>query len=34
VSSERASQTGPVRLLRDGVTVLADDPATYFADQY
>lgn len=31
VSSERASDTGPIRLLKDGVTVLADDPDTYFA---
>ncbi|KPI31431.1 hypothetical protein OV320_2647 [Actinobacteria bacterium OV320] len=30
VSSERASQTGPIRLLKDGVAVLADDPATYY----
>lgn len=33
VSSERASQTGPIRLLRDGAAVLADDPATYYANQ-
>lgn len=31
VSSERASQTGPIRLLKDGNEVLADDPATYYA---
>jgi hypothetical protein len=29
VSSERASSTGPIRLLKDGAVVLADDPATY-----
>lgn len=32
VSSERASQTGPVRLLKDGVPVVADNPATYYDD--
>lgn len=32
VSSERASQTGPIRLLKDGVQVVADDPATYYDD--
>jgi hypothetical protein len=30
VSSERASGTGPIRLLKDGVPVVADDPATYY----
>lgn len=30
VSSERASETGPIRLLQDGNVVLADDPATYY----
>ncbi|MFF1444150.1 hypothetical protein [Streptomyces sp. NPDC058295] len=30
VASERASQTGPIRLLKDGVPVLADDPAAYY----
>lgn len=30
VSSERASETGPIRLLKDGVVVLADDPETYY----
>jgi hypothetical protein len=30
VSSERASSTGPIRLLKDGAVVLADDPATYY----
>jgi hypothetical protein len=30
VSSERASETGPIRLLKDGVPVLADDPATFY----
>ncbi|MFF2475124.1 hypothetical protein [Streptomyces sp. NPDC058066] len=33
VSSERASQTGPIRLLRDGAVVLGDDPATYYDDR-
>jgi hypothetical protein len=33
VSSERASGTGPIRLLKDGVPVFADNPATYYADQ-
>jgi hypothetical protein len=32
VSSERASDTGPIRLLKDGVAVLADDPATFYND--
>lgn len=32
VSSERASQTGPIRLLKDGDVVLADDPDTYYND--
>lgn len=32
VSSERASQTGPIRLLKDGAVVLADDPDTYYND--
>jgi hypothetical protein len=32
VSGERASQTGPIRLLKDGVVVLADDPATFYSD--
>jgi hypothetical protein len=32
VSSERASRTGPIRLLKDGVAVVADDPDTYYAD--
>jgi hypothetical protein len=32
VSSERASETGPIRLLKDGAAVVADDPATYYAD--
>lgn len=32
VSSERASQTGPIRLLKDGVPVVADDPQTYYDD--
>lgn len=30
VSSQRASRTGPIRLLKDGVAVVADDPATYY----
>ncbi|MFF7795597.1 hypothetical protein [Streptomyces sp. NPDC007991] len=33
VSSERASGTGPIRLLRDGAAVIADDPDTYYLDQ-
>lgn len=33
VSSERASQTGPIRLLKDGQVVFADDPDTYYATQ-
>lgn len=32
VSSQRASQTGPIRLLKDGTPVIADDPNTYYAD--
>jgi hypothetical protein len=32
VSSERASKTGPIRLLKDGQPILADDPATYYTD--
>jgi hypothetical protein len=32
VSSERASQTGPIRLLKDGQPILADDPATHYTD--
>lgn len=32
VSSERASGTGPIRLLKDGVPVFADDPDTYYSD--
>lgn len=31
VSLERASSTGPIRLLKDGQPVLADDPDTYYA---
>lgn len=31
VASERASETGPIRLLRDGVPVVADDPEAYFS---
>lgn len=34
VSSERASQTGPIRMLRDGVPVIADDPNTYYDDDH
>ena len=33
VSSERASGTGPIRLLKDGAVVVADDPNTYYLDQ-
>jgi hypothetical protein len=33
VSSERASGTGPIRLLKDGQTVFADNPDTYYLDQ-
>ena len=33
VSSERASQTGPIRLLKDGQVEFADNPDTYYADQ-
>lgn len=32
VDGERASQTGPIRLLRDGVVALADDPDTYYSN--
>ncbi|MGW2213228.1 hypothetical protein, partial [Streptomyces sp. NPDC001781] len=32
VSSERASQTGPIRLLKDGAAVVTDDPRTYYDD--
>ncbi|MFE0207057.1 hypothetical protein [Streptomyces sp. NPDC058985] len=32
VSSERASSTGPIRLLKDNVSVLEDNPATYYED--
>lgn len=31
VSTERASRTGPIRLLKDGVPVIADDPQTYYS---
>lgn len=30
VSSQRASDTGPIRLLKDGVPVIDDDPDTYY----
>jgi hypothetical protein len=33
VSSERASQTGPIRLLKDGVAVIEDNPETYYDDR-
>lgn len=33
VSSERASSTGPIRLLKDGQVEFADDPTTYYANQ-
>ncbi|MCX5137638.1 hypothetical protein [Streptomyces sp. NBC_00340] len=29
VDQERLWETGPVRLLKDGVPILADDPATH-----
>ena len=32
VSCERASETGPIRLLKDGVAVIADNPETHYAD--
>jgi hypothetical protein len=30
VAGERASDTGPIRLLKDGVAMVADDPDTYY----
>ena len=33
VRSERASDTGPIRLLKDGAAVIEDDPETYYDDR-